>query len=285
MSRAEVKAARAIITREQWLAAFERVLINARKDGEYDVNRVPVRDPVTMDKIAPVIAWQQFRELFTWLQGQHVGMIGPTGLGKTTLALQLLDIRKYVIAIGTKPEDPVLSSLQETQQYRRMNHWRNWAPELVPKRLLWPDSRSLYSASKQRKEIRTAIAEAYEQGRWCIFIDEFWYFIHLLGMELEARTLLLQARAMLMSMLMLTQRPAFVPLELYDQSTHLFFWRDNDERNLKRIGGINYRSSAIVRDIVSRLDDFQVLYVNRSPRGGMYRFTPPEIYTPGYMAK
>lgn len=262
-------------------AAIERVLTNARNDGERMNSRrgVPVRDRAGIDIIAPLVEWNQFRTSFNWHQGQHVGMIGPTGLGKTTLALQLLDIRKYVIAIGTKPEDPVLSSLQKTQQYRRMNTWKNWAPELVPKRLLWPNSRSLYSAPTQRKEIQQAVSEAYEQGRWCIFIDEFWYFIHLLGLELEARTLLLQARAMLISMLMLTQRPAFVPLELYDQSTHLFFWRDNDERNLRRIGGINYRSSAIVRDIVSQLDDFQVLYVNRSPRGGMYRFTPPEIET------
>jgi hypothetical protein len=49
------------------------------------------------------------------------------------------------------------------------------------------------------------------------------------------------------------QRPAKVPLLAYSQATHLFFWRCNDEADLKRIGGIGGQDSRIIREVVSQL--------------------------------
>jgi energy-coupling factor transporter ATP-binding protein EcfA2 len=228
----------------------------------------------TPDQLAPVVEWLQFWEKFEWKQGEHLAMIGPTGSGKTTLALHLLELRTYVTAFGTKPKDPVLIDLKDHQNYRLMKKWVDYDPVLVPKRLIWPDATQLYSARKQQYEFRQAMLHMYQQGGWAIYIDELWFIIHHLKLELEIRTFLQQSRAIKCSLILLTQRPAFVPLEVYDQSTHLFFWLDNDERNLKRLSGISWRSAKLVQQLISTLDRHQVLYTN-TRTGEMMRFTPP----------
>ena len=63
---------------------------------------------------------------------------------------------------------------------------------------------------------------------------------------------------------------------MYDQSSHLFFWRDNDETNLKRIGGIGWLQSKPIRETVAGLDPYQFLYI-QTRTGDMFRSTCPEV--------
>jgi len=58
------------------------------------------------------------------------------------------------------------------------------------------------------------------------------------------------------------QRPAFVPTEIYDQATHIFLWGDNDENNLKRIGGIGALNAKEVKLAVAELPKYHILYLN-----------------------
>jgi hypothetical protein len=85
---------------------------------------------------------------------------------------------------------------------------------------------------------------------------------------------LLQGRALGLSLVAATQRPKFVPLEVYDQSTHLFFWRDNDENNLRRLAEINANNSRLLKFIIPNLERYQVLYVN-TRTGDMARTRAP----------
>lgn len=236
-------------------------------------NRLQVSDQ-WVDTIAPIVSWERFQQQFNWRQGEHVALIGPTGSGKTTLSLHLLELRQYVTAFATKPRDPVLMTLKK-QNYKLMKEWKNIDPELIPKRLLWPDASKLYSAATQRKQFREAFDNIYPQGGWCVYVDELWYIIHHLKLELEIRTFLLQGRSMEISLIVCTQRPSRVPLEVYDQSTHLFFWSDADEVNLKRISGLAGVSSVNIQEMVRELPRFQALYIN-TRRRNMMRFTPPE---------
>src|ERR1051325_9845559 len=114
-------------------------------------------------------------------------------------------------------------------------------------------------------------------SRWCSMVwDEFWMMCSILGMEREARIMLQQARSNDISFVIGAQRPSRIPLEVFDQTTHLFFWRDNDEANLKRMGGIGWMSANEIRYFVANLQQYQVLYLN-TRRGWMYRTTAPEI--------
>lgn len=227
------------------------------------------------DELAPIIEWSEFQRWFTWQQGEHIGIIGPTGQGKTTFSLAILEPRKYVVALGTKPKDKTLSRFGAEQQFRRTYQWDGRDdPKLHPKRLLWPDATGLYSALLQRRVFRQALDSIYRQGNWTVYIDELWYIIHHLKLEPEIRVYLLQARSNGISLVAATQRPAFVPLEVYDQSSWLVFFRDNDESNLKRIAGISWLSKNLVQSIVARLDRYQALVIN-TRTGEMVRTTAP----------
>ena len=223
---------------------------------------------------APIVSWEEFLAKFVWKQGQHVAMVGPTGGGKTTLALNLIGARQFITVLATKPKDEVLDNLEKFNQFRKMARWKDYDPVRVPKRVIWPDATELYSARHQQWVFREAMAYMYRQGGWCIYIDELWYIIHHLKLDLEIRTFLQQSRSIKVSLVALTQRPANVPLELYDQSTHLFFWLDNDERNLKRLSGISWKSAKLVQNMIANLEQHQVLYIN-TRSGEMIRFTPP----------
>lgn len=222
------------------------------------------------------VSWPEFlARHFRWYAGEHIGIIGPTNAGKTTLMLALLPMRKYVVAIGTKPRDKTLSALRKVG-YVRLKEWEPFHPETA-KRLFWPDARKLDSGPAQQKAIGTAMFHIYREGRWCVAIDELWYVINMLKLERTIKTFLLQARSLEISLVLATQRPVSVPLELYDQSTHLFFFRDNDERNLNRLSGISWLSASLVRRTVAHLDagKHEVLYINTRTGEMIVTIAPP----------
>lgn len=223
----------------------------------------------------PFLTWEQFLTVFVWRQGEHVAMIGPTGRGKTTMGLAILPRRRFVTVLATKPKDDTLEHFAKTHDYRRMTEW-NWklSPVKYPRRLLWPSARSLYANDEQKRVFQEALASIYEQGSWCVFIDEGWILAQTLGMAHEIKTYEMQGRSNDISTLFASQRPAWIPLEVYDMSTHLFFWADNDETNLSRISGISYGSSRMIQEIVATLGLHEVLYINTRLRI-MYRTMSP----------
>ena len=78
-------------------------------------------------------------------------------------------------------------------------------------------------------------------------------------------------------MMICAQRPAGNRLvELFDQTTHLFFFRDNDEPNLRRISGVGWLSSEAIKAFVANLEQYQFLYVN-TRTGWMYRSRAPKL--------
>lgn len=237
------------------------------------------------DEMAPVIEWDDFYGyVFDWAQDEHVGLIGPTGSGKSTLTYAILPMRKYIVFFATKPQDKVLSKFADQAGFVKTEDYppkvgkirkHPATPDEVPRRLLWPDATTLGSVDRQRKVFGDAFEQVYSEGGWCVVWDEFWMMTSILKLEKEARIMLQQARANNMAFVMGAQRPSRIPLELFDQATHLFFWKDNDEVNLKRIGGVGWLNSGPIRAFVANLEPHQVLYVN-TRNGWMFRTTCPE---------
>lgn len=244
--------------------------------------------------MAPVLSWDDFREhAWDWRQGQHIAMIGPTEAGKSTLTYAILPDRKYVTFFATKPRDPVLDQFARKGRFARIEDWPPYHPDgrpgkglvmhrrpltaaEMPRRLLWPDASTLDSGPHQRRVFQKAFHDIYSQGGWTVVWDEFWMMTSILKMEQQARVMLQQARSNFISFVVGAQRPSRIPLEIYDQSSHLFFWRDNDEVNLRRMSGVGWLSSGPIRAFVANLDPHQVLYIH-TRKGLMVRTTAPEL--------
>lgn len=230
---------------------------------------------------APRVPWDRFvrDHLSQWHAGEHFALIGPTGQGKTTMLQNILPYRPYVVVFATKPRDESMEAFIRAG-YARRTKWRAEPAAEVPRRVLWPDASKINSEETQREIFADALGKIYREGYWTVALDELWYVINILKMESYVKTFLLQGRSLGISLVAATQRPAFVPLEVYDQSTHLMFWRDNDETNLRRLSGISWRSSDLIRGVVADLDRFQVLYIN-TRTGEMLRTRCPFIPSNG----
>lgn len=213
------------------------------------------------------VRWPNFKRYFygTWNQGQHVSLIGPTGQGKTTLALQLLPRREYVVVLGTKVKDTTLQKLvkknkRDSEGYTRIEKWED--RRLHNRLLLWPRMGHEKDIAVQRREFSKALNHIYREGNWCVYVDEARYFTDMLSMKRLMVLFWTQGRSNGISFVTGTQRPAWVPTEIYDQADHIFFYGDNDEKNLKRIGGVGYLNSKEIQLAVAALERYQVLYIN-----------------------
>jgi len=214
-----------------------------------------------------------FLEHFRWQQGEHVSMIGPTGLGKTTLAVRLIDLdkRKHVLFVATKPRDSVIPTLKK----RGFAIVRSWPEhidaEIANKIVLWPKFRKPTKAETkhQQQTIYRAMSSTFAAGGWTIVLDEVSYIVNQLRLRTAVELLWQQGRSQGVTVVAGTQRPANVPLFMYDQATHLFFWRENDRTNLDRIAGIGSADSLTVKTAVRELDAKQreILYVNTRTGG------------------
>jgi hypothetical protein len=147
----------------------------------------------------------------------------------------------------------------------------------MPRRLVWPDASSLDAEVKQRRVFDKALADIYTSGGWCTVWDDYWYLTNILGLEKTGKKFLMNARSNDIPFVLGAQRPAGNRLvEIFDQAEHLLFFRDNDEANLKRIGGVGWLDSALIRAHVAHLEPFQFLYTN-TRSGHMYRSRAPEL--------
>jgi len=139
----------------------------------------------------------------------------------------------------------------------------------------WPATGSLSDVGRQREAVLEVLESVWETGSWAIYLDEVRYMADKLGLATELEQLLLQGRALGISLVGATQRPAWIPLEFYSEAHHLFFWRSNDKRNRARLSEIGGDvDAATIGDAVARLVKHEVLYVN-TRNGDMWRTMPP----------
>lgn len=238
--------------------------------------------PITKGDIAiaaPRVPWDKFlQKEFVWKPGEHVGMIGPTGQGKTTMLMALLPLHRYVTVFATKPRDASMDRLVNSG-YVKLDRWKSLDPQDYPRRVIWPDASRMDSTELQQRVFGDAFGRIYREGDWTVALDELWYMTEVLDLKEAVRIYLLQARALGISLLSAAQRPAWVPRELYTSCTHLFFWRTNDETDLKSLSGIGWKESRIIREVVANLDQYQALYVN-TRTGKMLRTKVQKGYKP-----
>jgi len=224
--------------------------------------------------VVPSLPWETAVRSLEWRQGEHLTLLGHTGGGKTSLARLLLPLRSYTVTVATKPRDESLEAFIRADGWHRSRRWPV-EPRRHPRVVYWPHSGSLGDVERQREAVREVLESVWQTGAWAIYFDEVRYIADQLGLQRELEQLLLQGRALGISIVGATQRPAFVPLEFYSEAHHLFLWRSNDKRNLVRVSEIGGDvDTAEIRETVARLVKHEVLYVN-TRSGDMWRTLPP----------
>lgn len=232
--------------------------------------------------------WEQFiqdmgvLEGHPWKQGQHIALIGKTGCGKTTLANALLPMRKYVAVIATKPKSESLDKFAATNGYVKYQRWpgtfkeKKVTAQAYPRRILWPPSHTISQAlTSQRAIVGAAFNDIYGTGGWCIYVDELRFISETLGLKFAVELFVQQGRELGISFIGGMQRPKFVPLSIYANSSHFFFWQEKDVRNLETISAINSVDSFFIRNVMTQLPEHEFLYIH-SPDGYMCRSMAPD---------
>ena len=186
-----------------------------------------------------------------------------------------------MIALATKPEDPTAKRFVELG-YRVQEHLDIPTVEtdggrMVPhprfrRVLLWPRQeqdaktgrwRSMEAmAVYQQSAIRDALEYARRSRRWTIFTDDVLYLVDDLQLGQKLKWFWRQGRSAKLTLVAASQRPAWVPRDMYSAPEHLFFWKTNDKDDLDRLtdigAGIDKKELAAV---ITSLERYEFLYL------------------------
>jgi len=222
------------------------------------VTRPTAKPPAAADEVG----WPEFRDWFhaRWKQNEHVSILGVTQSGKTTLAGELLEARESVIVIATKPKDKVVDQFDrygyrqqerldvptvENQSGRQIPHPAYRRITLWPKDRRDPMTRGWRSMRQmgayQSARIREAMEYVSRAGNWTLFTDEVRYLAETCRLEPELKWLWQQSASSGISLMAATQRPSWVPRDMYSAPTHLFLFGTNDPDDLDRLRDIGGR--------------------------------------------
>ena len=212
-------------------------------------------------------SWQEFMNWWKWNQGEHLTALGPTGTGKTTFLVEAVKKRSSVLFLATKKKDSTVNKLQR-QGYRVVSDYREINVEVDTKIILKPPFPNNVDAIQLKRLhqaiFRDALMYVFRTGAWCVVADEIRYLTDTLKLKEEMELLWLQGRSLHITVACATQRPRAIPLEAYDQATHLIFWRDNDKQNqmrLAEISGVDIDPRELMQE-VANLPRHELLYMN-----------------------
>ncbi len=204
--------------------------------------------------------FREFKRCFRWEQGEHVSFIGPTGRGKTTLALSLLNTRTYRVIFATKPEDEALDTFARKNRYKTIPKWKDRGTKASL--ILKPALKDVDAHKSQASEFKGAINTIYQAGGWTVFVDEVYYFTHMLRIEKPLEMLWSQGRSIGITMVAGTQRPRSVPLMMFNQATHLFVFKFADAYEVERLAEIGSVPKRTLIEAVTQLTKHRFLYIN-----------------------
>lgn len=183
-----------------------------------------------------------------WRQGEHVVVIGRTGSGKTYLLSKLIQLRQYVVFFRTKPDKNKFPNLIVTRRADAMRHFNGM------RLLLEPDYR------RQAVEGYNMLENAWQDGSWCVVMDELWYAEEQLGLRDYVNRMLTQGRSKDITAVLGVQRPVDISRFALSETKHVFVFQ-TEGRDLK----FTLRDSTTERIVpaVQSLKKYEFIYYNR----------------------
>lgn len=229
-----------------------------------------------MTKVESFTRTEFLAERWQYKPGEHVSIIGPTGAGKTHIGYQLLRHSAAeelpAIVFVMKPRDETAAKFSKEAKYRIVRSWPPvpsvWNPGKKAGYVLWPVHTRDPDMDDARHEVifRTALRDSFVKGNRIIFADETYSLTHELLLERDLRRTWTKGRSMGNGLWAATQRPAHVPLLMYNSAEHVFLAYDPDKRAQDRFSEIGGVDPDLVKEVVRQLPQYHWLYIRRSDR-------------------
>jgi hypothetical protein len=223
-----------------------------------------------------------------WAPGQHWALVGPTGEGKSTFAVALMRLRKYVLALDPKGADETLAAsgyerisggLPPRKRFPRKIQ-RDLDEGRVPVRLIIGfEALTDDEDDRLRAMMAEAITYARRAGAWCLYVDEFEVLssqrMFRLGPVIER--MLITARRKKTSVITAFQAPAWVSKHSTRQATFCVLFPTRALDMIKQVAESMGRDWRTVAAIVDELPPFHALIIPKSHRHPMVICSAPEL--------
>jgi hypothetical protein len=219
--------------------------------------------------------WEDFLKWFKgeWNLGEHISLVGPTGAGKTVYVVNILPLRKYVIALDAKGGDESLEQLTKkgfiySQWPMSRKQWKEIEEGKPCRVIVGAGIQSLEDLPLLKAEIAEALRDAYNTKRWTVYIDELQLVADRRLMNLSARVEvnLIAARNRGVSIVSSFQRPANVPRSASEMSTWFIVFYTRDRDTVDRLAEMAGRPAPEIRGLIKGLPEFCTLIFSRNPR-------------------
>lgn len=217
-----------------------------------------------------------------WAPGAHWALIGPTGEGKTTHAVGILRLRKWVLALDPKGEDDTL----ETSGWKRVTSLpppkkiQDEIAEGKPARLLvGGTARTDEEDVALQKLMRDGITYSRHAGGWTLYVDEFELLssqrMFHLGPNIER--MLITARRDKTSVVTSFQAAAWVSKHATRQATYATMWPTRDRNMIKAVAEAMGRDWHGMAEAIDLLPPFHTLTIPKQIRAPMLITSAPKV--------
>jgi hypothetical protein len=197
------------------------------------------------------------------VEGIHRLFDGRTRSGKTTLNRILLRMKKTVLVLGTKPQDPSLDAYVYREGYTRIDHWPPKPRELKQKGpfeqvklLLWPEITKYSDLKRFRDLYRNAINDIFVEGAWTLGIDEGLWVCGHKGLDLgdEVSAVAYGGAGNGISLHLVIQRPSGIPVIIHESCHELYQFRTGNTNDIRELASHAGKSSRDFSDAVRSLN-------------------------------
>lgn len=227
--------------------------------------------------------WEEFVSWFAvvWKPGAHVALVGPTGMGKSTFAVGIMESRRYVLALDPKGGDETL----EKSGYERLTTWPlpdrafDRIAEGHPARfIVGGKSHTIADRLKLRELLRATLEGVFESRGWTVYADEFQLLADrkMMGLGALVEQLLVAARSKGITVVTSYQAPAWVPSAASRQATWIVLWPTRDVDVVKKLANVVGRDWRMIWSAMRAMPPFHVLVIGRNPHDPMVVTSAPE---------
>ena len=192
-----------------------------------------------------------------WKVGQHIGVIGPTGSGKSWLIADVLSLRKHVVVVATKSRDATLD-----KRYEDFKPKKTWPPDYgETKTLFWKKPKRLGDFGEQQSAIYELMSDVFKRGGYTIAFDDLYYVSETLKLKRPLQMLYTQIRSQNASIVANMQRPAWIPLEALSQATFLLVFRLHDKADIDRVADGMGVARTELKQAINQLQKYEFLFL------------------------